>query len=354
MRSGLRNGLVGAGLLLAAVPALADQPLAVGMVRAVAAPVAEGYELTGTIEARNPVPLSFRGGGRVTEVPVQVGDPVPAGAVLARVDATQARAAVQAGEAQLAATEAGLTQARLAHERAADLLDRGAGTRADLDRAGEALLAAQSAHDQAAAQLEKAHQALADTEITAPVPGIVTARSAEPGQIAGPAQPVLTLAPDGEREVIFHGPGVAQVDGLLGRVIRVRPLDAPGQGLAATISEISPLADAATGTVVVRARLGADADTAGLGEPVVASVTLDEDVVISLPAPALATAGGEPAVWVVDPASFAVTLQPVGIARYTSDMIEVASGLPEGALVVTDGAHLLYPGRIVRPAGEMP
>ncbi|MBW7920867.1 MAG: efflux RND transporter periplasmic adaptor subunit [Rubellimicrobium sp.] len=336
-------------LLLAATPAPADVPLAVRVVRAEPAPVAEGYELTGTVEARSPVPLAFRGGGRVTEVLVQVGDSVPAGAVVARVDDTQARAAVDAGEAQLAATEAGLTQARLAHERAADLLARGAGTRADLDRAEEALLAAASAHDQAAAQVEKAHQAEADTEITAPVAGIITERSAEPGQIAGPAQPVLTLAPDGEREVVFHGPGVAQVDGLLGRVIRVSLLDAPEVFMAATISEISPLADARTGTVLVRARLGADGAGAALGEPVVASVTLDETVTVSLPAAALATVDGRPAVWVVDPDSHAVALRMIEVGAYTSDMIEVASGLPDGALVVTDGAHLLYPGRIVRP-----
>lgn len=340
-------------LLLAATQAQADTPLAVRVVAAQAAPVAEDYELTGTIEARNPVPLSFRGGGRVTEVMVQVGDSVQAGAVLARVEATQARAALEAAEAQLAATDAGLTQARLAHERASDLLARGAGTRADLDRAEEALLGAQSAHDQAAAQLEKAHQGLADTEIIAPVAGIVTDRSAEPGQIAGPAQPVLTLAPDGEREVIFHGPGVAQVDGLLGRAILVRPLDLPGQELSATISEISPLADARTGTVIVRARLAPDDVDAALGEPVVASVTLDEVVFITLPAAALATTAGQPAIWEMDPESGAVSLREIEVGRFTSDTIEVSSGLPEGALVVTDGAHLLYPGRVVRPVEEV-
>lgn len=349
----MRGAVLALALLLAA-PALADQPLAVRVVRAEAQPVAEGYELTGTIEARNPVALSFRGGGRVTELMVQVGDAVAAGAVLARVDATQARAGVDAVEAQLAATVAGLTQARLAHERAADLLARGAGTRADLDRAEEALLAAQSAHDQATAQLEKAYQAMADTEITAPVAGIVTERSAEPGQIAGPGQAVLTLAPDSEREVIFHGPGVARIDELLGRVIRVRPLDLPGPELRATISEISPLADARTGTVVVRARLDGEGGAAALGEPVVASVTLDELVTMSLPAAALATASGAPAVWVMDPDSGAVALQPVTLDAYASEMIEVSEGLPEGALVVTEGAHLLYPGRVVRAVGEAP
>lgn len=348
----MRSGLAALLLVLAASPAPADTPLAVHVVAAHAVPMAEGYELTGTIEARNPVPLSFRGGGRVSEVLVQVGDRVQAGAVLARVESTQPRAAQEAGAAQLAATEAGLTQARLAQERASDLLARGAGTRADLDLANEALLAAQSAHEQAAAQLEKAHQALADTEITAPVAGIITERSAEPGQIAGPAQPVLTLAPDGEREVIFHGPGVAQVDSLLGRAITVRPLDAPGEEIAATVSEISPLANAQTGTVIVRARLAPDGGNAALGEPVVASVTLDESLTTSLPAAALAVLGGQPAVWVMDPDSGAVALQVIELAGYSSDTIEVASGLPEGALVVTDGAHLLYPGRIVRPVEE--
>lgn len=124
--------------------------------------------------------------------------------------------------------------------------------------------------------------------------------------------------------------------------------------MQAVISEISPLADARTGTVIVRARLDGDGAAAALGEPVVASVILDEIMTISLPAVALATVGGAPALWVMDPASGAVALQPVTIGAYTSDRIEVSAGLPEEALVVTEGAHLLYPGRVVRAMEEAP
>ena len=38
---------------------------------------------------------------------------------------------------------------------------------------------------------------------------------------------------------------------------------------------------------------------------------------------------------------------PVQVQSYTTGTIEVSSGLAEGTLVVTEGSHLLYPGRSV-------
>ena len=137
---------------------------------------------------------------------VEVGDEVAAGDLLARVDPTQPRAALVAAEAQTAAAEATLTQARQARERAAGLTARGAATQAALDAATQALLTAQSTLEQAQAQKAKAEQTMRDTEIHAPVAGIVTARDAEPGQVIGAAQTVLTLARAGQRLAVFHLP----------------------------------------------------------------------------------------------------------------------------------------------------
>ncbi|MGD9862248.1 MAG: efflux RND transporter periplasmic adaptor subunit [Pseudodonghicola sp.] len=347
-----RTALALALSLGAALPAWADRPLTVQTVTARFAPLTLEFELSGTIEATENVPVSFRNGGRVISVAVQVGDHVTAGQVLSEIEPTQAEAAARAAEAQLAAAEASLNQAQLARDRAASLAERGAGTRADLDAATQAQLAAQSVRDQAEAQLAKARQAVADTVIHAPAPGIVTERSAEPGQIVGAAQTVLTLARDGLREAVFHAPDVAELDSFLGKTLPLRTLDGPEQTFAATISEISPLADEASGTVTVKARLNEATDRPGLGTAVSGFFEMSDAVTISLPWSALATKADAPAVWVVDPDSHAVQLTPVEILTYTSATIELSGGLPEGATVVAAGSHLLYPGRIVTPAGE--
>ncbi|WP_444460569.1 hypothetical protein [Rhodobacter capsulatus] len=150
-----------AGLTAFAPPLPAETPLAVELVTAHTAPVFVHFELSGSIEAAEAVPVGFRA-GRIVALPVQVGARVEAGQVLAELDPTQAAAALRGAKAQADAAAAMLTQAEQALTRAAELTQRGAATQAALDAATEAALSARSAQDQAQAALAKARQTLAD------------------------------------------------------------------------------------------------------------------------------------------------------------------------------------------------
>lgn len=341
-------------LWLLPLAADAQEALAVEIVTVEARPTISTYILTGTIEPAEAVPVGPRDGGRIIEMPVQVGDRVAAGDVLLRLDPTQATAAVQADEAQLAAARAALKQAREARERAQGLASQGAGTMASLDSATEALQAAEAQHDLAAAQLAKSRQSLEDTVVLAKAAGMVTARLAEPGQVAGAAQQVLTLASDAAPEAVFHAPDGVDLASYVGTKVRIRTLDAPVIAMTGEVFEASPVADPATGTVQVKVRLPADAAVSGLGSAVASEVELPQPPTFSLPWTALATFQGQPAVWTVDSATNAVTLTPVEIERFTSTTIEVRSGLAPGTLVVGAGSQFLFPGRIVTAASESP
>jgi RND family efflux transporter MFP subunit len=312
------------------------------------------FALTGSIAASENVPMGFRSGGKVIGVAVDIGDRVEAGQLLAQVDAAQAEAAERAANAQLAAAEAGLRQAQQARDRADGLAQRGAGTRAELDAADEALISARSLRDQADAALAKARQAVRDTRLVAPVAGIVTGRMAEPGQVVAAAQTVVSIARDGLREAVFHAPDTPDLEGFLGRSVPLRSFDVPPVEARATVTEISPLADPDSGTVEVRARIGDGPAALGLGTAVASEVALPQGTAVSLPWSAVVTQGAGPAVWVIDPATMAVQLTPVTVAFYTSSTVEVARGIADGAMVVTEGANLLFPGRIVRLTGESP
>ena len=340
------------GLCFLPVTGQAQQALVVEIRRVEPKPTLSVFALTGTIEAAETVPVGPRDGGRIIEMPVQVGDRVAAGDVLVRLDPTQATAAVQAAAAQLAAAGATLKQAGQARDRAAGLAEQGAGTMATLDSAKEALQAAQAQRDQADAQLSKAQQSLKDTVILAKAPGMVTARSAEPGQVAGAAQTVLTLASDAAPEAVFHAPDGVDVASFIGTRVRVRTFDTPPVEVDGVVSEASPIADPASGTVEVKVRLPAGGPITGLGTAVESEVQVPQPPTYSLPWTALATHLGQPAVWTVDPATHAVALTPVEVGRYTSGTVEVSGGLEPGALVVGAGSQFLFPGRIV--AGDTP
>ncbi|AOZ70553.1 hypothetical protein LPB142_15440 [Rhodobacter xanthinilyticus] len=343
-----RVGMIAAaGLWALGGAAAAEEPLAVRVVPAQPVTAELRLELTGEVEAAEAVPLGFRSGGQILEIAVEVGETVAVGQLLGRVDPAQARAALAAAQAQRRAAEATLTQARQARERTEGLTARGAMTQAALDAALEAELSAQSTDDQARAAQAKAAQALRDTELRAPVAGVVTARSAEAGQVVGAAQPVITLARAGRRIAVFQVPDAPQISAFAGREIALRSLDGAERQVRAVVSEISPVVSAQTGTVRIKAALAEGPEAPGLGAAVAGRLDLPLGAAVSVPWSALAVEGGRAAVWVVDPGAGRARLTPVEVLRYTDERVELSGGLAAGTLVAAEGAHLLYPGRPV-------
>jgi multidrug efflux pump subunit AcrA (membrane-fusion protein) len=105
----------------------------------------ETVSLTGQIRAKDQVGLAFRLDGRMIERPVNVGDVVSAGQVVARLDPQNQQNALRSAQADLTAAEAVLTQARLTFGRQQKLLADGWTTRARFDEAEQALRTARLA-----------------------------------------------------------------------------------------------------------------------------------------------------------------------------------------------------------------
>lgn len=304
--------------------------------------------VTGTLQAIEEFPVSFPQGGRVISVAVREGDSVVQGQELARVDPTQADAGLRAAQASLGGAEAALREAQQASDRAAELLTRGAGTRAEVDTATRSLLAAQATRDQAEAQLSKARTAQGNTVLRAARAGIVTARSVEPGQVVNPGQKVVSMAADGGLEGVFNAPDGVDLEAFLGARVRLTLVDQPDSSLNATISEVSPLVEPSTGAVIVRAQLDGKVPAGVVfGSPVVGHLDLPQLPAITVPWTALTALAGAPAVWVVDPATMQVAQKPVSVVAYGADTVRLSDGIVAGQMVVTDGAQLLYPGRTV-------
>ncbi len=332
---------------LSAQTALAE-PLSVRTVTARLTSLPSEVALSGTLQAVNAFPVAFPQGGRVISVAVQEGDAVTAGQELARVDPTQTDAALRAAVANLDGADAALREAQQASDRAAGLLKSGAGTRADVDTATKTLFAAQASHDQAAAQLAKARMVQDNTVLRAPSAGTITTRWAEPGDVANPGQKVLTIAANGGLEAVFNAPDGVNLEAFLGSPVTLTPIDSADLTLLGTISEVSPLVDARTGAVVVKAMLRAGAPAGVVfGTAVVGRLKLLHPRAITLPWAALSSLAGRPAVWIVNAATLRVAQVPVTVSDYSSDTITLSEGVQAGDIVVVEGSQLLFPGRSV-------
>lgn len=338
---------------LAAAPAHSEPPLSVEIVTAHTGPVTKDFTLAGTLEATDSYPASFRDGGRVIAMKADVGDRVAKGAVLAQLDPTQAVGALQSAEAGLRGAEAALLQASLARDRARGLLQRGSGTQAEVDAATESWLGAQAQRDQAMAALSKAQRTMDDTVLRAVDDSIVIARNAEPGQVVGAGQAVLQLAVATGREAVFLAPDGIDLEAYLGEKLSLSPIDHPDITFTAVLSEVAPVV-AQNGTVRVKARVEGDAPVGlPIGTAVIGHAKVGGGARIVLPWAALSATANGPAVWVLDQAGD-VQLTPVEVSGYDDHSIEIASGLAEGARVVTAGSQMLYPGRPVVAAEVKP
>lgn len=348
-------------VLLAAAPVLAacqreteSQAPEVRPVRTVLATrekAGEKVVLTGQIEAQNEAAMAFRIGGRMIERPVNVGDRVEAGQVLARLDPVNELNALRSAQAANVAAEGQLVQARNAYGRQEHLLRNGFTTRANYDQAQQALQTAQAQVDNSEAQLEIATDRVAFTELKADVSGTITARGAEPGEVVQAGQMIVQLARQDGRDAVFDVPAQLLRTAPSDPVVSVRLTDDPSVSAVGRVREIAPQADAQTRNFPVR--VGLDNPPVGLrlGSTVTGTMVMDSVPVIAIPATALTTSEQNPAVWIVDPVASTVSLRNIEIVRHDPATVVVSTGLETGDIVVTAGVQALHPGQKVRLLG---
>lgn len=324
-------------------PALPQQVRAISVAKAHYQPRAE---ITGEIKARTQTDLSFRAGGKVVERLVDIGSHVRKGEVLARIDDTEQQADVGVAQAGLDSARATLKQKTLAFNRYESLLQTRAIARVTYDQAQNELVTAQASLQSAEASLAMVLDTLSYTELKADADGIITSRNIEVGQVVSAAQAVFTLAHDGSRDAMFNVFEAFFLEGQPLADVEVAPVGDRSRKARAVIREISPTIDTKAGTIRVKVALPDDAQWQ-LGTPVVGEFRSPPREGFILPASAMTSAGGAPAVWVIDTKNRSVSIRKVTVSRYRTNDFVVTDGIGRNDLVVAEGGKFLEAGRTV-------
>jgi len=312
------------------------------------------YEYAGEVKARTESRLSFRVSGKMLKRLVDLGDTVTAGQVLARLDAQDLRLGQDAARATVAAAQANHDQSAADFKRYKDLADKGFIGPAELDRREMAMKTARAQLDQARAQSSVQGNQAGYASLVADASGVITGIDLEPGMVASAGTPVLRLAHDGPRDVVFSVPEdkVEMVKALASQPGRfnVRLWGSTQPPLPATIREISAAADPMTRTFLVKADIGPIAvGGVRLGQTATVLMELPQTAgVTKLPLSALREEQGRSAVWLIDRASMTVRSQDVKLAGADGNEAVVTAGLAPGQIVVTAGVHVLSPGQKVK------
>ena len=356
MRYLLLIGFASIGLLAAcSKPEPATDPIRAVRTVTVALQSAGGMqEYAAEVRARTESRLSFRVGGKMLRRAVDLGDTVKAGQVLAQLDARDLRLGQDAAAATVAVAKANLDQAAADFKRYKDLRDQGFISSADLERRETTVKSAQAQFEQARAQANVQGNQAGYAALVADASGVVTGVDVEPGMVVSAGTPVLRLAHDGPRDVVFAVPEdkvglIKALSAQPGR-FKVRLWGASADPLPATIREISAAADPVTRTFLVKADVGTGSATGvRLGQTATVLIELPQTVgVTKLPLSALREEQGRTTVWLVDRSAMTVKTQTVQLAGADGNDAVITAGLSPGMVVVTAGVHVLTPGQKVK------
>ena len=289
----------------------------------------------------------------------------------AKVDQLRRVGAIVANQS-LNQAQANLDKAKADYERTKGLVTAGSLPTAELDEVKRALDVARAQRNaaeaqqlgsapmgadsrvalsallQAQAQLSGAEVRLAETRVAASHDGVVLTRSVEIGDMVQPNRTLMTMAADGDVELVFEPDERNLATMALGQKAKASADAFPGEVFDAEVSYIAPSIDPARGTVEVRLRVPAPPSYLKPDMTVSIDLTVatkkDALVVRSAAVHGLAT----PSPWVLVAAGGRAQRKDVKLGIEGDGSLEIVSGIEPGARVILPDGREVAPGQRVR------
>jgi RND family efflux transporter MFP subunit len=306
----------------------------------------ETLSYPGEIQGTQTAELAFEVAGRLVELPAEEGIAVAENQMLAKLDPADYQSSLDAAQAQY-------NSAKETYERFAEVFERGAISRQDLDNRRRQFEVEQ-------AQLTSAQKALSDTELRAPFAGRIGRTYVDNFNNVQAKQPILLLQDLTQLEAVVNVPEQDWLRAKPGMTLTQRNERAklevslstlPDRSFPATLTEIAAAADPVTRTFAARAQFDPPGDVIilpGMSATVTASIPDDVEGIGSvLQIPANAIVGGDDGgsyVWKVDTATMTVSLSAVTPGQLSGSEIDILEGLATGDRIAVSGVQHLADG----------
>ncbi len=309
------------------------------------------YDYPGKVAAARQADVAFEVAGVVIEFPVDEGQDVVEGTLLARLDARDYQNA-------LASQRAERDRARAFLNRVLEAGKSGAVSQQEITDA-------RARFDQAQAEVNIRKKAVSDTELRAPFTGRVARKLVDDFQNVQAKEPVVTIQDLSHLELVVSVP---EADLALGEgdsspeeaTRRLSPevvVSAfPSLRIPARLTEFSTTADPSTrtftGTLTFQAPERASIYP-GMTARAILTFRSDEPSGVNLPARVVRTdESGEPFVWLIEPETLRARRRVVEIGELSGSSLAVHAGLRQGDWVAVSGVHQLREGMEVRRLEE--
>ncbi len=292
----------------------------------------QSVDSVGTVQPRRKTEVASRLLAVINDVAVDAGDSVTAGQLLCTLDDRELQAQLREAEASAAGIEADLNVREREYQRKVRMFKDKAVTKEDVDRSEGAYLMAQAQLQRMKEQANRFKVMLTYAQIESQAAGVVADRYADPGDLAVPGKPLLTI----------HDPQALELhanvrEGLSGNVRLNQRLpvsiDALGRTVEGTIREIVPRADSTSRSLLVKITLPAK-QLSGIyiGMFGRVSIPVTERQRLVIPRQALQVIGQLTLVDVVLPDAH-LQRRFVRAGQLYGDQVEILSGLTVGDTV---------------------
>lgn len=310
------------------------------------APVDEYFETSGTVKAKTVSLVASRVMGNITSVRVKEGDLVGAGQVLLTIDDSDAVQKVKGAHEGYSEARKALEAAKenrnlreITWQRYRNLYDEKALSRQELDQIETQKKVAELDYERAEAAVRRVEAGVNEAkvyqgfaQIKAPVGGMVTEKKAEPGSMAVPGMPLLTIEDTSEFRIEVNADEKLTGKIRRGQEATVR-IDSLNRDVKGVVTDVVQSVDPMTRSFLVKISVKDEGLRSGLYARVRIPVGMKE--AITVPESSVVEKGQLTGVYTVN-ASNVITYRLVRTGKRHGDRVEILSGLnPDEKLIVS-------------------
>jgi membrane fusion protein, multidrug efflux system len=306
--------------------------------------------LTGALRAVNQVSVKARVGGEVRDVLVREGEAVKVGQILVRMDASDYQARVEQARGSLLAARGQLDIAVKARDNNKALLEKGFISKNAVDNATSQFEIARANVESAQGALDVAQKALSDTVIKAPISGLVSSRTVQPGEKVSPDNRLFDVVDLSGMELEAAVPAAEIMRVALGQEVQVK-LEGLPTPLAGKVARINPATQAGSRSVMVYVQIDNPQAALRVGMFGQALLTLSrKSGVLTVPQSAIQSDGASPFVYAIENGKIARKPVELGIRGDDGQgpAVEIVKGLESGVQIVRTNLGILRPGTTVK------
>lgn len=309
-----------------------------------------GPVVSGTLAPEREATVRAEIGGTLLAVPVEEGQRVERGQLLARLSDDAIRDAVLSARSAVRTAEQAAQVAHRNAERAETLARAGAMAERDLEQARWNATSADGALADAQARLAAATKQLGYTEIRTPLSGVVSERQANAGDVVQVGNPLFTVIDPSSLRLEAQVPATALESLKPGTAVPFTIDGFAARSFEGRIVRINPALDPTTRQVRVTVSLPNRSGRLAAGLFAQGRAAVESRVGVVVPVSAIDRRGLRPTVTRVTKGVAERVEIETGIEDATTDRVEVVAGITPGDTLIVGSARSIQPGTRIRPA----